>query len=133
MVSHRGRKAKGSKAERELISKFWANHWAAFRSAGSGSQQFPAPDIMAGNAIKQLAIEVKVTKDKVKYFTREEINSLMFFARKFGGQAWTCIKFGSEDYLFVHVEDLEETPKAYKVTKAKAILKGLSFDELLNA
>ncbi len=132
MVSYRGRKQKGSKAERELISRFWANGWAAFRAAGSGSQQFPAPDIMAGNAIKQFAIEVKVTKEKTKYFSREEINALVFFARKFGAQAWTCIKFGAEDYLFVHVEDLDETEKNYKITKDKAGLKGLNFEEILN-
>ena len=131
MVGYAGRKNKGSKAERELINKFWANGWAAFRAAGSGSQQFPAPDVMAGNAIKQLAIEVKVTKEKTKYFTREEIDALIFFARKFGAQAWTCIKWPEQDYLFIHVEDLEETPKSYKINKEKAKLKGLSFEEII--
>jgi Holliday junction resolvase len=130
MVGFKGRKQKGSKAERELISKFWANHWAAFRAAGSGSQQFPAPDVMA--AIRQLAIEVKVTKDKSKYFTKEEIDALIFFAKKFGAQAWTCVKFGAEDYVFIHVEDLDETEKSYKITQEKARLKGLSFEEIIN-
>lgn len=132
-VSFRGRKAKGSKAERELISMFWQNGWAAFRAAGSGSQQFPAPDIMAGNGIKQLAIEVKVSAENSKYFTKEEINALKYFAHKFGAQAWTCVKFGNNPYSFVHVEDLEETDKSYKINLEKTKIKGFSFEELISS
>jgi Holliday junction resolvase - archaeal type len=48
-VAHRGRKSKGSKAERDLIHLFWSKGFAAMRAAGSGSSQHPSPDILAGD------------------------------------------------------------------------------------
>jgi len=53
----RNPKAKGSKGERELIKFFNESGWVAIRSAGSGSSQYPSPDILAGNAMRRLAIE----------------------------------------------------------------------------
>ncbi len=53
-ISHARRKSKGSAAERELIHKFWANSWGAIRVAGSGSSQFPSPDILVGSKIERL-------------------------------------------------------------------------------
>jgi Holliday junction resolvase len=65
-LSHtmRNAKAKGSKGERELVAFFNENGWNCVRIAGSGSSKYPCPDILAGNAIRRLAIECKVTKDK---------------------------------------------------------------------
>lgn len=63
-------KAKGSKGERFLLTKFWENGWACLRTAGSGSMSFPAPDLIAGNKIRRVAVECKVTKDESKYFKR---------------------------------------------------------------
>ena len=55
-------KRKGTNAERDLIKLFWSVGWAAVRVAGSGSMQFPSPDLLVGNKIRRLAIEVKTTK-----------------------------------------------------------------------
>ena len=50
------RKAKGTKGERELVKFFNNSGWACIRIAGSGSSRYPSPDILAGNAIRRLAI-----------------------------------------------------------------------------
>ena len=86
-------KAKGTKGERELIKTFNENGWSAIRSAGSGSSPYPAPDILAGNAVRRLAIECKVTKENKKYLQNAEIDQLQEFSRKFGAEPWVGVKF----------------------------------------
>ena len=77
-------KRKCTNAERKLIKKLWANSWAAIRSAGSWTMHFPSPDLLVGNKIKKLAIEVKSIKDIKKYFTEENIKQLINFSDYFG-------------------------------------------------
>ena len=110
-------KVKGSNAERDLIKKFWGEGWAAIRSAGSGSMHFPSPDILAGNKIRRLAIEVKSTKDNKKYFPKEEIKQLINFSSYFGAEPWVAVKFSREDWVFVNPEDLDETDSNYVLKK----------------
>ncbi|MEK6868893.1 MAG: Holliday junction resolvase, partial [Nanoarchaeota archaeon] len=69
-------KSKGINAERELVHMFWAKDWACLRIAGSGSSRYPSPDLLAGNKLRRLAVECKVTKEKSKYFDKESISSL---------------------------------------------------------
>jgi len=64
-------KAKGSRAERELLAMFWENNFGGYRSAGSGSTPLPSPDILVGNGKKYLAIEcksIKGNREKHKHF-----------------------------------------------------------------
>ena len=124
-------KSRGTNAERDLIHKFWANNWAAMRSAGSGSQQYPAPDIMAGNNIRKLAIKVKLTTKTKKYFTGQEIEELLIFAEKLGAEAWVAIKFYHLEWFFLTIEDLEKTGKSYAADIRLAKRRGLSFEELI--
>ncbi len=130
-MSRRGNKAKGSSAERDLIKKFWEAGWAAMRAAGSGSTQYPCPDIVTGNRIKKIAIEVKFTSDTSKYFTKKEITELLYFCEKLGTEPWVAVKFGKEDWFFFPIHDLEETGKNYVITLEKAKLKGLLFEDVI--
>jgi Holliday junction resolvase len=99
-------KAKGSNAERELISKFWEYGWGAMRAAGSGSTRFPSSDILASNRFRILAIECKAVKSDKKYFEKEEIEQLETFADKFGAEAWIGIRFSRKDWFFVKRSEL---------------------------
>lgn len=124
-------KIKGSNAERELVKLFWSVSWACVRSAGSGSMHFPSPDLLAGNKVRKLAIEVKFTKSDKKYFAKEEIKQLLNFSKYFGAEPWLAIKFARFDWMFVNPEDLKETKTNYVYKKNS--LKGLSFEELINS
>lgn len=124
-------KSKGSGAERELIHKFWASDWAAFRAAGSGSMQHPCPDIIAGNSIRKLGIEVKYVNADRKYFDQQEINDLRQFCHIFGCEAWVGVKFQGKGWHFFSVEDLHETPAGFSIGLKDSELKGFSFDELI--
>ena len=125
------KKSKGTNAERDIIHKFFDNDWVAIRSAGSGSMQNPSPDILAGNNLRRLAIECKTVNDIKKYFTAKEIEELVFFAQKFGAEAWVGVRFDRIDWFFLTIEDLEKTDKSYYVDIKIAKRKGLSFEQLI--
>ncbi|HYD04013.1 MAG TPA: Holliday junction resolvase Hjc [Alphaproteobacteria bacterium] len=124
-------KAKGSNAERDLIHKFNAAGWVAIRAAGSGSQKYAAPDILAGNNIRRVAIECKTTADLKKYLTKKEVEELIFFSQKFGAEAWIAIKFDRMDWFFFNIEDLEKTENSYVIDIPTAKRKGLSFEQVI--
>ena len=126
------RKAKGTKGERELVRFFNENNWGCIRIAGSGSSRYPSPDILAGNAMRRLAIECKVTKDKKKYIPKHEIKQLDHFSRKFGADSWIGIKFPGEQWYFLMIEDMLDTGSSLSISLQLAKLKGLTANELIN-
>lgn len=125
-------KAKGSKGERELVKVFNEAGWSCVRVAGSGSSSYPAPDILAANAVRRLAIECKVTKENKKYFQNSEIAQLQEFSRKFGAESWVGVKFPDQSWYFLMLEDLKNTGKCWLVSLESAKKKGLNAEELLN-
>ena len=125
------RKAKGTKGERELIKAFNEAGWSAIRSAGSGSSRYPSPDILAANAIRRLAIECKVTKDRKKYFQNAEIEQLKEFSTKFGAESWIGVKFPDQPWYFLMLEDLQDTGKCWLISLEIAQRRGLNVEELL--
>ena len=124
-------KAKGTVAERELIAMFWKNGWSAMRAAGSGSTQFPSPDVIAGNAQRYLAIECKSVGCANKYFPPEELAQLEEFARGFGAEPWIGIRFSGKKWFFVNPEDMKDTGRNFAISEKLAKMKGLSFVELI--
>ena len=126
------RKAKGTKGERELVHAFNNAGWSCIRVAGSGSSHYPSPDILAGNAIRRVAIECKVTAEQKKYLGKEEIEQLRTFATKFGAESWVGVKFPSEPWYFLMLEDLEDTGNSFAVSLELAKMKGLKIEELMN-
>jgi len=126
------KKAKGTNAERELISLFWKNGFAALRAAGSGSSRYPCPDIIAANRVRKLGIECKTTSNLKKYLLDEDINQLSEFCRIFGAEPWIAVRFNVLKWYFLTLEDLEKTKKGYLITIENAKNKGLIFEELIN-
>lgn len=126
------KKSRGTQAERDLIHKFWGKRWACMRAAGSGSSQFPSPDVIVGNGSRQLAIEVKLTRSERVYFKEKEIRSLDYFGKKFGAEPWVGVKFFRKPWYFLPLEDVESSGKHFKVTLKNAELTGFTFEELLN-
>jgi Holliday junction resolvase len=124
-------KSRGSQGERDLVHRFWAAGWAAFRAAGSGSVKYPVPDIIAGNAARKLAIEAKITTATTKYFTKEEIDDLQSFCTRFGCESWVAVRFFRKPWYFVSLEDLRKTNASYVLSLEDAQRKGLTFEELV--
>ena len=125
------RKQKGTAAERELIHEFWKNDWAAFRAAGSGSSRYPCPDVIAGNSLRKIALEIKVIDDSKKYFTQKEIYELREFSHIFGCEPWVGVKFQGKGWHFFLIEDLRETNSGYTISLKDTELKGFTFRQLI--
>ncbi len=124
-------KSRGINAERDLIRKFWAAGWAALRSAGSGAQQHPSPDVIAANNLRRLALEVKLTTKQRQYFTEQEVKELRDFAARFGAEPWLGVKFFREEWRFFSPESTEKTASHYVIPLATARARGLTFEELI--
>jgi len=124
-------KSRGTNAERDLVHKFWAANWACFRAAGSGSNKYPTPDIIAGNNLRKLAIEVKLTTSERQYFDKKEIEDLHLFGQMFGAEPWIAVKFSKQEWIFAMLEDLEETPKSFVLSKDVGDRRGLKFEDIV--
>ena len=126
------RKSKGINAERELIHKFWAtDKWAALRVAGSGSMRYPSADVLATNKLRKLAIECKTTKKPWKYIEKDDIDQLKKFSELFNAEPYIAVKFNRNEWLFLTLEDLEETKKNFMINMEQAKIKGILFEELI--
>jgi len=137
-------KAKGTKAERELVHKFWGtNQWVVMRAPGSGSIKYPCPDILAGKHDRKLAIECKSTKNGRQYLTGKEIAELKEFATIFGAEPWIGVRFdatiekqkannNNNGWYFLTMDDIEATEgNNFVVSLQNAQRKGLLFEELV--
>lgn len=125
-------KSKGSRAERELLHKFYdTKKWICLRAPGSGSIPLPSPDLLAGNGKKHLAIECKATKKSAKYFPLQEIEDLKTFARKFGAEPWIGLRFNNRDWYFLKPEYLRKSGKMLVASLKFAEKEGLSFEQLI--
>jgi Holliday junction resolvase len=126
-------KQKGSNAEREIIHMFWQTpEWAACRVAGSGSNKYPSPDIIAANVKRKLAIECKTSKTEYQYLDKKEILELQVYSRKTNAEPWIAIKFSRTDWRFIQIKDLKETGKHFMATRGLLKEKGISFTRLLS-
>lgn len=129
-IKNMNTKAKGTNAERELVHMFWKAEFACFRAAGSGSIKYPCPDLIAGNNLRKLAIEVKNSGKEYQHLSKKEIDDLKQFSEIFGAESWVAVKF--KQWHFLTLEDLNETSENYSITKDIAERRGLSFNDLIN-
>jgi len=119
---------KGRRAERYIVEKLWDLNYAAIRVPGSGrSYRRPHPDIVAGNGNRYLALQVKSTKEKQKYFKKEEISDLREFCGIFGSDPVIAVKFPGTLRVY-QLEDLTPTEKGFKVE----VTGGKTLEELLH-
>jgi Holliday junction resolvase len=115
-----GNKLKGIKAERELYHLLWDKDFAVVRVAGSGCMPEPSCDLLAGNGEQAYAIEVKTSRDKRKYITKEQMTDFVHFAKKFGVQPLLAFKFLRTEWLFVKPEHLDDCGKNFAISLEKA-------------
>lgn len=102
------------------------------RAAGSGSQHYPAPDVVASNNARTLAIECKLTTAMRQYFTKQEVRELVEFSNKFGAEPWLAVKFSRQGWWFFSIDCAHETEKFHVISLDQAKSRGLTFEELLS-
>lgn len=125
-----GNKAKGSKAERELVKIFTENGWRAVRVAGSGVGEDSPCDILAGKLGKRgYTIEAKSSKKSTIYISRQQIEDFILFSSVLGLTPVIAVRFNREGWLFLKPEQLKDTGKYWAVSLNYAKESALRFSQ----
>ena len=123
-------KAKGSKAERELVRLFTENGWRAARVAGSGvSDDSPCDIIAAKIKRKGFTIEAKSSKKSTIYITKAQIEDFLLFSNILGLKPALALRFNYQGWLFLDPKHLKDSGKHLAVSLKTAKEKGLRFSQ----
>ena len=127
-------KAKGSKAERELVKLFTEQSWRAVRVAGSGVGEDSPCDILAAKIGRAgFAIEAKSSKKSTIYITKEQINDFILFSSMIGLKPVIATRFNHQGWLFIDPKHLKDTGKYWAVSLENAKQNGLRFSQFFEA
>lgn len=127
-------KAKGSKAERELVALFTEQGWRAVRVAGSGvGEDSPCDLIAAKSGRKGFTIECKSSKKASIYITKEQISDFVTFSYILGLKPAIALRFNREGWLFISPEQLKDTGKYWSVSLKDAKQEGKRFSQFFEA
>ncbi|MCS7111227.1 MAG: Holliday junction resolvase Hjc [Ignisphaera sp.] len=91
-------RARGFRAERELVAKLWRMGFAVMRGPASGAKvrRGVYPDVIAIKDGKIFVLEVKVrSRPSSIYLEREQMSKLLEFARRASGEAILAIRITS--------------------------------------
>ena len=114
-------KAKGSKAERELISMFNEHGWRAVRVAGSGVKDESPCDIIVGKIGKKgYVVECKSSKKKTIYITKQQIEDFIVFSKTIGLNSVIAARFNYEGWYFLDPSFLKDTGKYWALSLEQA-------------
>jgi len=123
-------KAKGSKAERELLQIFTDHSWRAARVAGSGTNENTFCDLIAGKKdYKAYAIEAKSSKSPRSYITKQQIDDFMQFCDVMGLTPVIAVRFNREGWLFLEPKQLEDSGVNWVVNLKKAKVEAKRFGQ----
>ena len=123
-------KAKGSKAERELVKLFTEHGWRAVRVAGSGiGEDSPCDLIAAKTKRKGFTIECKSSKKNVVYITKSQIEDFITFSYVLGLKPVIAVRFNREGWLFLQPKFLKDTGKYWALSLKTTKQKGRRFSQ----
>ena len=123
-------KAKGSKAERELLEILTKNGWRAARVAGSGVNDNSPCDLIAAKLGRRgYVIEAKSSKKSTIYITKEQISDFVLFSQIMGVSPAVALRFNREGWFFIHPNQLKDTGKYFAVSLKMAKQDGKRFGQ----
>src|SRR3989344_5270014 len=123
-------KAKGSKAERELLSIFTNHGWRCVRVAGSGVNDESPCDLIAAKLGKSgYTIEAKSSKSRNIYISKQQINDFVLFSSIIGLNPVIAARFNYEGWIFLKPEQLRDSGKNWVINIDKAKADGLKFSQ----
>ena len=122
-------KNKGTKHENELFDLINQTDWRVVRTAGSGTKRDADCDLIAGKNGNIYVIEVKSTKKKEIYISKNQIDRLQKFSKEFGAIPFIALRFPREKFRFCFIEDGEIKKNSIKFRKETS---HLTSQELFN-
>jgi len=114
---------RGANAERELAGMLERAGFAVVRSAGSHRV-----DLIAGNGKRYLCIEVKSTGGERIYVSKDDVEKLVEFSRRFGGRPVVAVKFKGRGWRFFYPEELSPKGRSYRFDPS---MEFMTFDEVV--
>ena len=127
-------KAKGSKAERELLSLFTENSWRAVRVAGSGVNDNSPCDLIAAKLGKKgYSIEAKSSKKSSIYISKSQIEDFVLFSNIIGLKPVIALRFNYEGWLFIDPIQLRDSGKNWVVNLDFAKNNGKKFSQFFES
>ncbi len=115
-------KAKGSRAERELLHMLAKEGFQVLRAAGSGTFPLPTPDIVAAKKGKLFIFEVKSKKTKTLFITKKQMEELLEWKKESRAKAFVAWKTRGKFFL-IEPKHLKKTKKFFSFSNLeKAIL-----------
>lgn len=129
-------KVRAFQHERDLVKRLWDHGFAVVRAPASGSKakRIAYPDVVAIYKGRVIACEVKtVRKSRSIYLDGSQVDKLLEFSRRAGGDAFIAIKVvGSGTWLFIPIDKLEKIDsKRYKIPK-ELLNSGLHLEALVS-
>lgn len=123
-------KAKGSKAERELLQIFTDNGWRAVRVAGSGVNDNSPCDLIAGKiGRKGHTIEAKSSKSTSIYISKSQIEDFLVYSGTLGLDPVIALRFNREGWLFIKPSQLSDSGKNFVISLKNAKEQGARFSQ----
>ena len=123
-------KAKGSKAERELLRIFTENSWRAARVAGSGVNDDSPCDLIAGKLGKRgYTIEAKSSKKTSIYISKEQISDFVLFSNIIGLTPVIAVRFNRVGWFFISPQQLKDTGNNWVISLKTVQEEGKRFSQ----
>jgi len=121
-------KAKGSKAERELVRMFTEQGWRAARVAGSGVNDDSPCDLIAGKIGKKgKVVEAKSSKKTRIYIDKLQVEDFLVFALSTELEPVFATRFNREGWFFLKPDMLESSGGNWVISLEQAKAKGKRF------
>jgi len=121
---------KGANAERELIRMFWKEDFAVARTAGSGKNALPMPDLIALNKKRKIVIEAKAWRSNYLSIREEQMNELLKWKEVANAEVFVAWKYPNKGWFFIEPKHFSKK-KHYSLSLVKAKKIGLPFEVLI--
>ena len=117
---------KGANAERELIRMFWGKGFAVARTAGSGKNQLPMPDLIVLGKGRQIVIEAKAWRSSHLSISEDQMRELLRWREVAGAEVVVAWKYPNKGWFFIGPKEFSKN-KHYSLSFAKAQKAGSTF------
>ncbi|VVB99401.1 Holliday junction resolvase Hjc [uncultured archaeon] len=121
---------KGANAERELLKLVWDKGFVVARTAGSGKNPLPMPDLIVMGKGRSIIIEAKAWRANNLTIIGEKMGELFKWRDVAGAEVYIAWKYPNKGWFFIRPETFRKA-KNYSISIAEAQRHGLLLDVLL--
>ncbi|HZX19719.1 MAG TPA: Holliday junction resolvase Hjc [archaeon] len=109
---------KGANAERELIKLFWGKGFAIARTAGSGKNSLPMPDLIIMGKGRNIVIEAKAWRADYLNIREEQMDELLKWQELGNAEVFVAWKYPNKGWFFIHPKEFNKA-KNYSISFEK--------------